>query len=145
MSHRAPSPGPRSAFDARTISPLDWGILACGCLAFIFSFMSYYTFFVFSATAWHGFFGWFAALVALAAATVLAVGLFLPQVTLPHRPLTLAGFGVATLCVILAGLVDPSGASGLSRGAGYYLSLVVILAGFALAYVRSTTVLARRR
>ncbi len=144
----APPPPPTShaynlsrsgvSFDPKTVHPMDWGILACGFLALIFSFFGYYTLGPYGESAWHGFFGWFAALVALFAAAALAVAIFAPQVRLPFPPrlIALGGFALALLCVILAGLVDPDGASGLSRGAGFYLSLIVILAGGALSYLR---------
>ena len=59
---------------------MDLGIIAIGVLAFIFSLFSYYKYSVSFAgisssgtvSAWHGFFGWFAAVVALAASGVLA-------------------------------------------------------------------------
>jgi hypothetical protein len=51
----------------------------------------------------------------------------------------LGGYAVAALCVILAGLIDadkiPSGIDS-GRGAGYYLSLIVILAGAVLSFLR---------
>ena len=37
-----PSGGP-AKFDAKSVSPLDWGVLAAAVLAFIFSFFGYYT------------------------------------------------------------------------------------------------------
>ena len=134
-----------SAFNPADVSPYDWGILAAGFLAFIFSLFSYYTasFAGISASesAWHGFFGWFAALVALLSAGLLAVQIFVPATRLPVpvRLTVLIGFAVAALCVILAGLIDaenlPSQVSS-GRGAGYYLSLIVILAGGVLSFLR---------
>ena len=51
----------------------------------------------------------------------------------------LGGYALASLCVILAGLIDgdsvPSPLSS-GRGAGYYLSLIVILAGAVLSFLR---------
>ena len=134
-----------SAFNPADVSPYDWGILAAGFLAFIFSLFSYYTasFAGISASesAWHGFFGWFAALVALLSAGLLAVQILVPATRLPVpvRLTVLIGFAVAALCVILAGLIDaenlPSQVSS-GRGAGYYLSLIVILAGGVLSFLR---------
>src|SRR5579875_4016049 len=74
---------PGGNFDPKTVNPLDWGILGCGVLAFIFSFVSYYTYGPFSESAWHGFFGWFATLVALAGSVVIALDLISPQTPLP--------------------------------------------------------------
>lgn len=142
----------KSSFDASSVNPLDWGILAAGLLALIFSFFSYYTA---SATvggfklsvhenAWHGFFGWFAALVALLAAGLLAATIFSPgqlRLPLPLRLVVVGGFAVATLSVLLAWFVTPGvggGAPGLDigRGVGFYLSLIVIIAGLVLSVLR---------
>jgi hypothetical protein len=83
----AQPPAQSSAFNPAEVSPYDWGILAAGFLAFIFSLFSYYTasFAGISASesAWHGFFGWFAALVALLSAGLLAVHIFAPATKLP--------------------------------------------------------------
>ncbi len=140
-----PQAAQSSAFNPAEVSPYDWGILAAGFLAFIFSLFSYYTasFAGISASesAWHGFFGWFAALVALLSAGLLAVQIFAPATKLPVpvRLTVLIGFAVAALCVILAGLIDaeslPSQISS-GRGAGYYLSLIVILAGGVVSFLR---------
>ncbi|HEY3713092.1 MAG TPA: hypothetical protein VGL39_01095 [Jatrophihabitantaceae bacterium] len=146
----APPPAQQSAssgggFNPAAVDRFDWGILAAGFLAFIFSFVSYYTASFHGASgsinAWHGFFGWFAMLVALLASGLLAVHIFAPTVQLPVpvRLTVLGGYAVATLCVVLAGLIDaesvPSPYSS-GRGAGYYLSLIVILAGAVLSFLR---------
>lgn len=135
-----------SAFNPAEVSPYDWGILAAGFLAFIFSLFSYYTASlaghqVGDESAWHGFFGWFAMLLALLSAGLLAVHIFAPATKLPVpvRLTVLIGFAVAALCVILAGLIDAESipkpySSG--RGAGYYLSLIVILAGGVVSFLR---------
>ena len=82
------------SFNPAAVNPLDWGILAAGFLALVFSFVSYYTAtaksprlagtYTASTTAWHGFFGWFAVLVALASAVLLAVHIFLPKGGIPE-------------------------------------------------------------
>src|SRR4051812_26297170 len=85
------NPAPQGGFNASNVNPLDWGIIGAGALAFIFSLFRYYTVTVSfggqsasaSASAWHGFFGWFAALLAVAGAAVVAMDLFAPQVKLP--------------------------------------------------------------
>ena len=80
-------------------------------------------------------------LVALLSAGLLAVHIFAPATKLPVpvRLTVLIGFAVAALCVILAGLIDaeslPSQVSS-GRGAGYYLSLIVILAGGVVSFLR---------
>lgn len=144
-------PAPGAGPDFKAQNPLDWGILAAGVLAMIFSFFGYYTASVrignvsisSSEGAWHGFFGWFAALIAFLAAGVLAVALFAPQSmpSIPHRLVTAAGFAVATICVLLALVVFPHSVpsgSGIDtgRGVGYWLSLIVIVAGLVLSVIR---------
>ena len=150
--------GPGNApFNPALVNPLDWGILAAGFFALIFSFLSYYTVTAHfeglsksgDETAWHGFFGWFAALVALAAAGVLAAHLFQPATRFPFpvRLVVLGGFALSLLCVILAAFITPGKASAASlkdtgitadygRGAGFWLSLIVILAGVVLSFLR---------
>jgi hypothetical protein len=159
----APPPGgygSGGSFDPKSVNPLDWGILAAGALAFIFSFVSYYSYKAkvssggvsFSSgtvhwSAWHGFFGWFAMLLALIGSALVAVSLFAPQVKMPV-PARLAGLGayaLATLSVILALFVIPgdtggSGAFGVhvdkGHGFGYWISLIVIIAGLVLSLMR---------
>jgi hypothetical protein len=118
-------------------------------LAFIFSFVSYYTISVHglgsaSENSWHGFFGWFAMLLALAGSAAVAAQLFAPQAKMPwpNRLVGLALYAVATLFVILALFVYPGNVpnvSGVDRGhgVGYWLSLVVIIAGLVLSLMRA--------
>jgi hypothetical protein len=130
--------------------PYDLGIIAAGVLAFIFSLFSYYKYsFSFSGlstsgtfSAWHGFFGWFAAVVALAASLALAAALF-GKVSLPFplRLSVLGAYGLAGVCVILALFVVPGGdvsGTGIDKGHGfsYWISLIVILAGLGLSFMR---------
>jgi hypothetical protein len=123
--------------------------MGAGVLAIIFSFFSYYTAsartVVFTITesfsAWHGFFGWFAAVVALLAAAVLSV-VVLGHVSVPfHRQATMVGFALATVSVLVALWVLPGNVphgTGVSngRGVGYWLSLIVIAIGLVLAIIR---------
>jgi hypothetical protein len=143
---------PQGAFDPKNVNPLDWGIIGAGVLAFIFSFISYYTISVSiggfgggsaSTSAWHGFFGWFATLLAVAAAVVVAMDLFAPQVKMPwpNRLVALALFAVATLCTIIAlftNAYDDQGVKGIDtgHGFGYWASLIVIIAGLVLSLMR---------
>jgi hypothetical protein len=144
--------GPRSSFDPKTINPLDWGLLAAGVLAFIFSFVSYYTASIDyqgihasgHINAWHGFFGWFAMLCALVGSGIVALALFAPQVRLsaPPRLIALIAYAIAALCVIIAIFVVPIDMTGAPPGAskghgfGFWISLIVILAGLVLALMR---------
>ena len=94
-----------------------------------------------SVNAWHGFFGWFAVLLALAAGVVLVVS-FLSLVTVPSMRLVVLGlFAVATVCLILALFVMPGGNfSGpgydAGHGFGYWLALLCSLGAAALAFMR---------
>lgn len=125
----------------------DLGIIAAGVLAFIFSLFPYYTAssggFSASENAWHGFFGWFGALVALVGALLLALPLLGVRFALPvaTRLAVLGAFAVATICAILALLIwpgKPSGVSGVNfgHGFGYWASLIVIVVGLVLAFLR---------
>jgi hypothetical protein len=132
---------------------MDWGILAAGVLAFILSLFGYYKLSAHvvgvsvskTYSAWHGFFGWFAALLALAGAIVLALEFFAPQIKLPApgRLITAGLFALSTLCVLLALFVVPAadtGGSGISidkgHGFSYWISLIVIIAGLVLSILR---------
>lgn len=140
---RAPAP-----FDPKAVNPLDWGIIGAGALAFIFSLFGYYSLssgpYSVSYSAWHGFFGWFAALLAVVGSAAVAVELFAPQVKLPMggRLLGLGAYAVASLCVILAIFVIPDGGVGSLPGVdsghsfGFWISLIVILAGTVLSLMR---------
>ena len=104
-----------------------------------------------SANAWHGFFGWFGALLALAGAGLLVaklLGVSLP-LPVPVRTAVLGLFAVATLCLVLALFVTPGGGcddAGLGgdicdaidqgHGFGYWLALLATIAGTALAAMR---------
>jgi hypothetical protein len=138
------------------LSPADWTQLVAGPVAFIASLLPFYTVSVkmlglsnsASVGAWHGFFGWAAALLALAGSAVLAVELFAPQVKLPV-PAALASvgaFGIATLFAVLAWFVTPGGSSAslpgvedafdFGRGFGFYLLLIASIAGLVTAVMR---------
>jgi hypothetical protein len=97
-----------------------------------------------TASAWHGFFGWFAALCALLGAVAVGVSIFAPEVKMPV-PARLAGlalFAVATLCVILAIFIIPGGSvpanSGIHKGHGFafWIDLILIIAGLVLSLMR---------
>lgn len=143
---------PLGNFNISAVSPFDWAIMAVGFLTFIFSFFSYYTvsfkgagFGGISAheSAWHGFFGWFAAFVALLSAGLIAMELVAPQIKLPFpvRLISLGGFVLALICVLLALVVFPGDVpSGLGlhtgRGFGYWIDLILIVVGVGLSVVQ---------
>jgi hypothetical protein len=139
------------SFNLAAVDKMDWAIFGVAFLTFVFSFFPYYTVSVsssgFSASssegAWHGFFGWFAVLVALIAAGLVAAEIFAPQIKLPVpvRLASLIAWAVATLSVILALVVFPEDVpSGLGidtgRGFGYWADLVLIIAGVVLSVLR---------
>jgi hypothetical protein len=146
-------------FDPKSVNPLDWGIIAAGVVAFIFSLFAFYTYSVsvsiaglsstsgsVSWSAWHGFFGWFGVVLALIGALLLAVQLIAKMTfAFPVRTVVLALFGVATLCLLLALFVVPgnTGGSGLfgvhvnkGHGFGYWICLLAVLVGTGLSVKR---------
>lgn len=146
-------------FDPKSVNPLDWGIIAAGVVAFIFSLFAFYSYSVsisiagFSTgkrtahwSAWHGFFGWFAVLLVLVAAILLAAEL-IARMTLPFpvRTVVLGLFVIALICLLLALFVIPGNTGGASafgvnvdkgHGFGYWITLIAVIAGTALAYKR---------
>ncbi|MEJ7743706.1 MAG: hypothetical protein WKF73_14920 [Nocardioidaceae bacterium] len=114
--------GDRTKATMKSANPLDFGIVGAGVLAFLLSlFTGYYTHTVSvegddsvlatipglddstSMNAWHGFFGWFAALMALAAAALMILGLagVIAQKKIVRLGVA-AAFGVAALSALLA-------------------------------------------
>ncbi len=157
--------GGKPGFDPKTVNPLDWGIVAAGVLAFLFSFINFYsgvdvTFGGRTVTvdstgsAWNdviggGFFSWFAMLFAILGAVVVALALFMPHVKLPV-PARLAGLGLfalATLFELIGIFVTPGDSSSVgslggqadasaNHGFGFWASLIVIIVGLVLSLMR---------
>ena len=132
------------------VRPLDLAAAGLALSAFLWSFLPYYTVSVKmagfnesdSVTAWHGFFGWFATLLAVVAGAVLVLH-FLSSVvkiealaSVPVRLVATVALGVALLCVIIAFFVTPGAdCAGIAmceesvdfgRGIGWYLSFLAI-------------------
>ena len=136
----------------------DLGMIAAGVVAWLAGFMPFYTasasFAGHSvsahASAYHGFFGWFGLWVALATAVLVALPLLGVNLRLPvpAAQAALGGFGLALICLILALFITPGGdaCSGASafgvdcntgRGFGFWLALILVIAGTALAFLRA--------
>jgi hypothetical protein len=158
--------GPPAKFDPKAVNPLDWAIVGAGVLAFLFSFIDFYdgadveaggrsaTVDAGTWSAWHdvvggGFFSWFAMVFAIAGAVLVALELFQPQMKLPiaNRLGALGLFALASLFEIIGIFVTPgdSGSAGLAggdidvslnHGFGFWVSLIVILAGTVVALMR---------
>jgi hypothetical protein len=100
------------------------------------------------ASAYHGFFGWFAVWVALAGAVVVALSMFkIVSLPMPVHQIAAGAFGLALVCLILALFITPggdacSGASGFGvscntgHGFGYWLAVLAVLAGLGLSVMR---------
>ncbi|MEP6664958.1 MAG: hypothetical protein ABJA81_00805 [Nocardioidaceae bacterium] len=127
----------------------DLAQVGLAVLIFIASLLPFYTYsfsgggFSTSASvsAWHGFFGWFAVLLALGAAGVLVAALVAGIAIPSMRMLVLGLFGAAAVCLVLALFVMPGGnISGPGyedgHGFGYWLALLCSLGATALAYMR---------
>ncbi|WP_374454046.1 hypothetical protein [Nocardioides sp.] len=152
------SPSTHQAVDTlKSADRLDLGIIGAGVLAILGSLLPYYTVSVDilgvsngdSVTAWHGFFGWFGALLALAGAAVLVAKLLGVGLPFPARTTVLGLFAGAVLCTVLALFVFPGGscddaliggdfcdAIDQGHGFGYWLALLATIAGTALAAMR---------
>ena len=132
----------------------DLGIIAAGIVTFFASMLPYYTYSVsaggFSSSAsvsgWHGFFGWFGALLALVGAGLVVAKILGVSLPVPVAIAVLGCFGLALVCTILALFVFPGGScpdlnvGGFScdtgHGFGYWLALLATLAGTGLAFLR---------
>jgi len=142
-------------FNPSSVNPLDWGIIAAGIVAFIFSLFKFYKYTVTigpistsgTVSAWHGFFGWFGVLIALLTALLLAAELIARmQFPFPTRLVVLGGFVIALICELLALLIVPGDTGGANgefgikidkgHGFGYWITLIAVIAGTALAYKR---------
>jgi len=149
-------PAPSSGFDISKVAPFDLGIIGAGVLAFLLSFFSWYTVSFsgiygglggfgadYSGSAWNGFFGWFAVLLAVAGAAVVAVSIFMPTLKLPVpiRLVALGAFAVSVLSMLLALVVFPEDVpdvSGIDTGRGwaYWVAFLVIIAGLVLSVLQ---------
>ena len=134
----------------------DLATVGAGVLAILASLMPYYTisFEGFGGlgaevNAWHGFFGWFGAVCALAGAGALAAHVYGVALPVPVGTTVLGLFALGLLCTVLALFVFPGGGcddDGLGGAVcdaidqghafGYWLALLSTGAGTALAAMR---------
>jgi hypothetical protein len=107
-----------------------------------------------TATAWHGFFGWFGVILALVGALAVALAVFAPRVQLPvsARLVALGAFALGTLSIFIALFVSPvdlppdqqtglpgcSVSIGVEHGFGYWACLILTAAAAVAAYLRFT-------
>ena len=128
------APPPSTPVDPKTVNPLDWTIAGAALIALVFSFVSFYTYDANgviksacindaadapaalkplcsgdTASAWHGFFGWFGVILLVLAAIAVLTAVFSPQLGLPVSVrLVGAGLGgLGTLVVLLALFLVP--------------------------------------
>ncbi|MDT4987747.1 MAG: hypothetical protein QOI74_1841 [Micromonosporaceae bacterium] len=149
---------PKPSFNPAAVNPLDWAVLALPVLALIFSFFSFYTAKVTAnfggqsisqsahENAWHGFFGWFAVLLALVAAALVAMELFMPSVKLPvpTRLAALGALALSLICIIIAAFLTPGSTDNVpssykvdyGRGFGFWAVLVLIVAAAVVTFLR---------
>jgi hypothetical protein len=142
-------------FDPKSVNPLDWGIIAAGVLAFLFSFASFYTVKVSllgfssgtgSENGWHGFWSPVAILLVIIATLLLAAQLVARiQFPFPLRLVVLAAFGVAFLFLLIAlfaypGNTGPGSLAGAhinkGHGFGYWITFLLVIVGTALSAKR---------
>lgn len=154
MTHQPPPPPPpasggSSAFDPKSVNTFDWALMGIGALLFIFSLFSYWTAPDYcylghcvssdaSASAWHFDYGtwagWFAFILGLAAAVVVALRVFVPSLKLPVPNYVAAlGLFAASLLFYIIGFFS----SDLDNGFSYWLSLILVIAGAVLSLIRA--------
>jgi hypothetical protein len=120
-------------FDAKKVSPVDWGVIGGGALALISLFLPWWGFDGFSANGWDvGFLCWFGVLLVVAAGAIVLMrnlGRDMPQ--LPVGEYTLAaGLAVIGAVLVLFKFADLPSGNGLvdyGRKLGAYLGLLSVL------------------
>jgi hypothetical protein len=160
-----PPPGGKPGFDPKTVDQLDWAIIGGAILALIFSTFSYYSASAKgelkafcqqahqdcsdTASAWHGFWGWFGVVLLLVAAGATLASALGRQTKGSARLTALIAAAVGLLCTIIALFVIPHGdVSGLpagesldkfvdfGHGFSYWIVLILSIAVTVLALMR---------
>ncbi|MFG1811336.1 hypothetical protein [Streptomyces sp. NPDC049040] len=164
MSHdvppppHAPAPPPNTggpsgnSFDPASVNRLDWAILGIGFIVFIFSFFGYYSWEFKAAgmtlgsvnwSAWHFehglFIAWFAMVITVLGAVVLAVSLFAPAVTLPApaRVLSFLAFAVGFVLYLIAIFAHSDFGPDGGHAFSFWISLILAGAGAVVALMRA--------
>jgi hypothetical protein len=154
-----PAGGPSGSFDPKTVNVYDWVIIGIGVLLFLFSFFAYYSASVEvqgrelgsdSTGGWHfgelAFIGWFAFIIGLASAVLVALKVFVPTFKLPVPTYVAAigGFLVSFVLYLIGAFVigpDTPDIPGydISFGPGfsYIVSMIAVLAGAVIALIRA--------
>jgi hypothetical protein len=162
-----PPSGGSQPFDPKNVNPLDWGILGAGLLAFIFSFIDFYTYTgkeqcitiagqrecgggggSVTQSGWSGILSLLAILLILVGMALIAMDLFAPQVKLPiaNRLAALGAFALATLLLIIALFTVPDyggGGPGYDQavdeghGFGYWATLILAIAATVMTLMRA--------
>jgi hypothetical protein len=144
-SGQGPSGG--GSLDPKSVNQFDWALMGIGAILFIFSFFDYYSFsygpFSASYSAWHTAGGtwlaWFAMIIGVAAAGVVALAIFMPDLKLPmsNRALGVVLFGASTVLYVIAIFAhDDFGPNG-GHGFSFWLSLILVAAGTVLSLQRA--------
>jgi len=143
-----------AGFDPKKVSTFDWVVIGAGGLAFIVSFLHWYSVSfngstVASGSAWHvGFAAWFSVLLLMAAGGLILAGQLGQQVKLPV-PLPLVTLGLSALAfilILLRWVTFPDAGGGLGglgvelkvsagAGIGLYLGLVCALAAAVASFL----------
>ncbi len=128
-----------ASFDVKRVTPLEWAGIGAGALAFITSFLPWYTVsFDFggalgfsnsgSVNAWNFFGGWFPMLLLIGAGVLVLLphlGTQVPNLALIWMAVAAAAFVI----IILRWVTFPSGdAPGVSAGAGFGLFVGLVIA-----------------
>ena len=140
----------RPRVEIRRPQPLDLVVVAAGALAVAFSFVSYYTVTIQTVSsrtsAWHGFWGWFGAVLAAVAAALVTLAWCAPALSSRRAAgAVLVLFLAATVSTLLALFQDGFDTARprayamyvhSGHGYGYWISLASVILGATASLVR---------
>ena len=127
-------------FDAKKLSPLDWGVAGAGAVAFISLFLPWWGgsagIFSASVSGWNTSYGWLGALLMIVAGGYIVLarsGVNLPKLPVGAGVLVLGVAGLGTLIVALRWLTLPSATYGVGSESFSYGAragiIIALLAG----------------